>query len=125
MKENISLFIGCCWNKAEGENEQEAYLEVFGQFNLDKTLLILSEKIDALPHDDLEITEKIFQTSKNNERTDSKIIGILSGFRETEHFEEAIELLIKALEIQPSLFMEIYFTIKGFIYDENSHIYDS
>lgn len=112
------------WNKAEGENEQEAYLEVFGQFNLDKTLLILSEKIDALPHDDLEITEKIFQTSKNNERIDSKIIGILSGFRETEYFEEAIELLIKALEIQPSLFMEIYFAIKGFIYDKNSHIYD-
>lgn len=42
------------WNKAEGENEQEAYLEVFGQFNLDKSLLILSEKIDALPHDDID-----------------------------------------------------------------------
>ncbi|WP_282799079.1 hypothetical protein [Lactococcus lactis] len=112
------------WNKAEGENEQEAYLEVFGQFNLDKSLLILSEKIDALPHDDLEITEKIFQTSKNNERIDSKTIGILSGLRETEYFEEVIELLIKVLEVQSSLFMEIYFAIKGFIYDENSHNYD-
>lgn len=108
----------------EDKNKREVYLEVFWQFDLDESLLILNEKIGALPKDDFEISEKIFQTSKNNERIGSEIIRILSGFRKTEYFVEAIELLIKALEIQPSLFMEIYFAIKGFIYDENSYIYD-
>lgn len=51
-------------------------------------------------------------------------VSILSGYKRSEYFQEAIELIIILLDRRPDFFMDIYFAFEELIYDQYSHITD-
>lgn len=112
------------WGKAQLPGEQELYLECFWSLDLEKSLLILKQRIDNLLEDDFKITEEYFKKKNSNEQISLKELKILSNFKETKYFNDAIELLLEALKRQPSSFMDIYFSMSRFTFDKNSHIND-
>lgn len=109
------------WDKADLK-EKDSYLETFYSLNLERTLINIKNKIDEMNLINFNITDDFFKKKQNYQNIASREMKILSGFKNTEYFEEAIELTVILLEKRPDLFMDIYFTLgKNFSYDKFSH----
>lgn len=120
IEKYISDQINNQWNKAKME-EQDAYLETFYLVNLDKSLDILNRRISDMEPTTFEITDDFFKEKQKNQNITSLELNILSGFKNTKYFEEAIELIVVLFKKRPDLFMDIYFVFtKKFSYDKNS-----
>ncbi len=112
------------WEKAS-EADQEIFLEVFSQINPLKSLIVIKKKIDAMPLGDFVITDDFFDTKKNYQNITDKEIEILSSFKYINYFREAVELMLVALNKERAdLFMDVYFGLKRFGYDQHSHKFD-
>lgn len=111
------------WNKISSD-EEDIFLESFHSFNYSKSLKILKKKIESLPKVEFKISKEYFEKPENHQSIDSKNISILSNFKYSPYFEEAIELMIMAFNQDQRLFMDIYFAMKNWVYDRRSFDYD-
>lgn len=111
------------WDKAP-DDEQDIYLETFYGLDFIKSLGILKKRIDDYPRRSFEISEEYFKEKLNYKVVNSTELSILSGYKRSECFPEAIELIIILLDRRPDWFMDIYFIIEKLIYDQYSHITD-
>lgn len=112
-------------NKAwQGCNAADEYYFVkhFSNLNLDKTLLYVQNKIsniEPVPYNirDYNINEKF-----NNKNIESFEIGILSQFKRTEYYGDAIELLIDIFNKNPEYIHDVYIALSEmYSYDESSY----
>lgn len=112
------------WDNAS-KDDQEIFLEVFSQINPLKSLTTIKKKIDVMPSGNFVITKDFFDAKKNYENIINKKIEILNGFKYTKYFYEVVELMLVALNKQRAdLFMDVYFSLKRFGYDQRSHEFD-
>ncbi|ENZ5658238.1 ATP-binding protein [Enterococcus hirae] len=122
-KDYLSSQILSQWNKAS-DDEQDLYLETFYGLDFVKSLSILKNRINNYPRRSFEISEEYFKKKKNYKVINSPDVSILSGYKRSEYFQEAIELIIILLDRRPDFFMDIYFAFEELIYDQYSHITD-
>lgn len=110
------------WDNAPVEQDME-YLESFYQVNPDKALSIIKNHInqEAKVHFDLQNYD--INSKKNYHNITTKVIEILGGYKYTENFEDAIDLLMLYFEKRPDLIMDFYFVLsERFLYDKYSYI---
>nr|OTO67939.1 hypothetical protein A5866_000134 [Enterococcus sp. 12C11_DIV0727] len=122
-QEYVSKEILSQWNVAT-ENEQDLYLESFYRLNPLKSLAILKKKIDGFSQVNFEISDEYFNSKSNYNTINSKEVSILSGYKNTSCFQEAIELLVEVLNKRPDWFMDIYFSFSSLTYDRSSYHLD-
>lgn len=122
-RDYLSEQINDSWNKISLD-EEDIFLESFHSFNYSKSLKILKDKIESMPDVDFAISKEYFDKQKIHQNITSKEILILSNFKYTPYFQEAIELMIMAFNQNQSLFMDVYFAMKNWIYDKHSFDYD-
>ena len=111
------------WDKISLD-EEDIFLESFHSMNYIKSLKILKKKIESMPSVDFTISKEYFDKQKNYQQINSKELSILSNFKYSPYSKDAIELMIMALNRDQSLFMDVYFALKKWIYDRSSFKYD-
>ena len=118
----VSEQINDAWDKADSANEK-CYIETFYQVNPLKAMVFLKKYVDGLYEaENIIVDDKEFEKLKNNIRIETKEIDILAGFKYTDYYAEAVELLLLLFEKRPDLFMDFYFAItNNILYDKNSH----
>ncbi|MCD7951244.1 MAG: hypothetical protein LUG12_13500 [Erysipelotrichaceae bacterium] len=84
-KNFIRPIVNKCWNNAD-EKLQYEYLKAFYRFNLDRTLYLLQKKIE-----------------KNEYNLDDTEINILLSLKYTNHYIDALQLLIRYLNLHPDI----------------------
>lgn len=110
------------WNNAPEEQNIE-YLEAFYQVNPDEALSIIKNHIDQESKVDFDLHSFDINCRKNYNNITTKAIKILGGYKYTENFEDAIELLMLYFEKRPDLIMDFYFVLRDrFLYDKHSYI---
>jgi hypothetical protein len=104
-------------NEEDGTN----YLEFFYQFNYTKALGIIYNRINKMNKISFKVTKKYIEQNKNYQVYKSSEMQILSNFKNTEFFEQAIIFSLMLLDKRPDYFMDIYFAFtKNFSYDIES-----
>ncbi|OFD47716.1 ATP-binding protein [Bacillus mycoides] len=103
------------------ENETEVFLITF-LFGLEiEGLLYAKKKIDAFEVND-SIDEISFEIKNNNECTN--ILKLLGGYKNSEYYLEAIDLILLYLEKQPTEFSSVYkVLIDNYGFDKKSDVY--
>ena len=104
----IEKQVDISWNKAD-KCQQAEYLKCFHALNEEKSLSILKQKI----HDEqcivMDISKFDIENKKNYNNIESEEINILSSFKYSEYFEDAMELLLFYYKKRPDLIMDFYF----------------
>lgn len=109
------------WDNAPLEQEME-YLESFYQVNPDKALSIIKNHIDQDVNVDFDLHSFDINSKKNYHNITTKVIGILGGYKYTENFEDAVDLLMLYFEKRPDLIMDFYFVLsERLLYDKYSY----
>lgn len=109
------------WNNAPIDQNMQ-YLESFYQIEPDKALYIIKKHIDQenvviFDLDGFDINDK-----KKYHKISSKEIEILGGYKYTDNFEDALDLLIFYYAKRPDLIMDFYFVLtENFLYDRYSN----
>ena len=98
------------WDNAPMEQDME-YLESFYQVNLDKALSIIKNHIDQDVNVDFDLHSFDINSKKNYHNIKTKVIEILGGYKYTENFEDAVDLLMLYFEKRPDLIMDFYFVL--------------
>lgn len=121
----ISIQINKSWDRAD-DDLQDAYLECFYPLNQEKSLQKLKQSIDKMDYQKVSSIDVInFEKQKNHNRIRSKEIELLSGFKYTDNFEEAMGLLLYLFNKREDLFMDLYFCFSDRLaFDKHSHKYD-
>ena len=108
------------WDNAPMEQDME-YLEAFYQVNPDKALSIIKNQIDQETNVDFDLHVFDINAKKNYHNITTKVIEILGGYKYTENFEDAVDLLMLYFEKRPDLIMDFYFVLSDkFLYDKYS-----
>lgn len=109
------------WDNAPMEQDME-YLESFYQVNLDKALSIIKNHIDQDVNVDFDLHSFDINSKKNYHNIKTKVIEILGGYKYTENFEDAVDLLMLYFEKRPDLIMDFYFVLsERLLYDKYSY----
>ncbi len=109
------------WDKAPVEQDME-YLEAFFRVNPDKALSIIKKQIDQEINVDFDLHSFDINAKKNYHNITTEIIEILGGYKYTESFEGAVDLLMLYFEKRPDLIMDFYFVLSDrFLYDMDSY----
>lgn len=116
--------VNISWNKAD-KSQQAEYVKCFHALNEEKSLSILKQKIDNIKCIEMDISQVDIENKKNNNIIKNEEISILSSFKYSEYFEDAMELLLLYYKKRPDLIMDFYFTFSDRMsFDENSHKFD-
>ena len=107
-KNYIEEQVNISWNKAD-TSQQAEYLKCFHALNEEKSLSILKQKIDSTKCIEMDISQFDIESKKNYNNIKCEEISILSGFKYSEYFEDAIELLLLYYKKRPDLVMDFYF----------------
>lgn len=107
-KNYIEEQVNISWNKAD-ESQQAEYLKCFHALNEEKSLSILKQKIDNTKCVEMDISQFDIESKKNYNNIECKEIAILSSFKYSEYFEDAMELLLLYYKKRPDLIMDFYF----------------
>ena len=124
MKNYIEEQVNISWNKAD-ESQQAEYLKCFHALNEEKSLAILKQKIDSIKCKDMDISQFDIDSKKNYNHIECEQISILSSFKYSEYFEDAMELLLLYYKKRPDLIMDFYFAFSDRMsFDLNSYKLD-
>ena len=93
------------------ESLRGEFIECFYQLNLEKALLYLKDYIDKEQFVTFDLETFDFSKEKNYSRISVREIRILAGFKNTEYFKDALELLLVLYEKRPDYIMDIYLAI--------------
>lgn len=111
------------WDKA-AESEQANYTEAFYRLNQEKALFYLKKYVDNTEKVSFDLHTFDFETKINHRKIKIQEIRILAGYKHTDYFEEAIDLLLMLYAKRPDFVMDIYFALtEGMMFDENSYNY--
>lgn len=95
--------------------------KAFTQLNPDKALGIIKRRIDDEKNVDFDLHNFDVEKNKNYQVIKTKEIEILGGYKYTDNFEDALDLLLLYFSKRPDLVMDFYFTItKYLMYDKYS-----
>ena len=109
------------WDNAPAEQDME-YLESFYQVNPDKALSIIKNHIDQQANVNFDLHGFDINSKKNYHNIKTKVIEILGGYKYTENFEDAVDLLMLYYEKRPDLVMDFYFVLRErLLYDKHSY----
>lgn len=121
--EYVEKGVNKVWDNAN-EDDMIAYVEVFYRLNKEKALTYLKKYVDDMLEVSFDLYTFDFETKKNLYSIKNREIEILGGYKYTDYFEEAIELLFMLYGKRPDLIMDIYFSItKGMMFDKKSYDY--
>ncbi|OFS30274.1 hypothetical protein [Abiotrophia sp. HMSC24B09] len=111
------------WDNApEGQNTE--YLESFYLVNPYKALSIINNRIRLGVVVDFDLRNYDINSKKNHHNIKTREIEILAGFKYTDSYEDAIDLLMRYFEKRPDLIMDFYFALSGkLLYDKESYHY--
>ena len=124
IRDYIISEINSSWEAAETLH-QSNYLESFYNLNEEKSLMMLKKEIELSDPTSLSLIDFDFSKGKNNHNIGTSIINILGGFKYSEYFTDAINLLLALFEKRPDLAMEFYFVFSEKLsYDEYSYDLD-
>ncbi len=124
MKNYIEEQVNISWNKAD-ESQQAEYLKCFYALNEEKALSILKQKIDNTKCIEMDILQFDIDSKKNYNNIECEEISILSSFKYSEYFEDAMELLLLYYKKSPDLIMDVYFAFTDRMsFDVNSYKLD-
>lgn len=123
-KNYIEEQVNISWNNAD-DSQQAEYLKCFHALNEEKSLSILKQKIDRTKCIEMDISQFDIDSKKNYNNIESEEIAILSSFKYSEYFEDAMELLLLYYKKRPDLIMNFYFAFSDRMsFDVNSHKLD-
>ena len=98
------------------------FVKHFSMLNLDKTLFFIQNSINNLETILYDIEDYKINDKANNKRISYFEIGVLSNFKRTEYFTDAIELLIDIYKKHPKYIHDVYITLsETYNYDEISY----
>ena len=108
------------WDNAPIEQDKE-YLESFYQIYSEKALSIIKRHIEQEIPTDFDLHNFDINNKKNYHNISTKEIEILCGFKYTENFEDALDLLMLYFTRRPDLIMDFYFAFSDrLLYDKYS-----
>lgn len=120
LKKMVKDSIISAWNHAEIGQEIE-YLESFYTVDSDKALSIIKNRINQEESVAFDLRGFDIDGNKNNHYSVIKEIEILGGYKNTDSFEDAVDLLMLYFTKRPDLIMDFYSVItKRFLYDKYS-----
>lgn len=110
------------WDSAGGD-EVIDYVEVFYKLNQEKALIYLKKYVDDMVEVSYDLHTFDFEAKKNYSNIENREIKILSGYKNTNYFAEAIDLLLMLYTKRPDFIMDVYFAItEGIMFDKD--LYD-
>lgn len=108
------------WENAPTEQEME-YLESFYKVDPDKALSIIKKHIEQENTVALDLRSYDINSKKNYHYISTKEIEILGGYKYTDNFDDAIDLLMLYFTKRPDLIMDFYFVLsERLLYDKHS-----
>lgn len=111
------------WDSAGGD-EVIDYVEVFYILNQEKALIYLKKYVDDMVEVSYDLHTFDFEAKKKYGNIENRQIKILAGYKHTDYFEEAIDLLLKLYAKRPDLIIDVYFAItEGMMFDKDSYYY--
>ena len=119
IEENVNK----AWTQAGG-NMEKYYVESFFSINQVKSLLYLKKYIEQEKKVGFDLKEYNIESNLNNNSVSTKEIDILTKYKRTEHFKDAIDLLLILYAKRPDLFMDFFFAIKNNIMFDRYSYYD-
>ncbi len=109
------------WNNAD-EGDVINYVEVFYRVNQEKALTYLKKYVDDMIEVSFDLHTFDFENKINYGNIENREIKILAGYKHTDYFEEAIDLLLMLYDKRPDLIMDVYFAItEGMMFDKDSY----
>lgn len=110
LSSQIGLSVNDSWDKAE-QNLQKTYAILFYPINPLRGLLYLKNYVQNTTIQEYDVSNIDFEHNKNINNITTKEIEILSDFKYTDCYEEAVLLFFELYEKKPILFMDFYFAI--------------
>lgn len=108
------------WENAPTGQEME-YLESFYRVDPDKALSIIKNHIDQENTVGFDLRSYDIDSKKNYHNISTKEIEILGGYKYTDNFDDAIDLLMLYFTKRPDLIMDFYFVLsERLLYDKYS-----
>lgn len=108
------------WNHAPADQDME-YLKSFYRVDPDKALSMIKDHIDREDAVDFDLRGFDIVGKKNNHNISTKEIEILGGYKYSDNYEDAVDLLMLYFTKRPDLIMDFYFVItEQLLYDEYS-----
>ncbi len=104
--------VNISWNKAD-ESQQAEYLKCFHALNEEKSLFILKQEIDNTKCVEMDILQFDIDSKRNYNNIKCEEIAILSCFKYSEYFEDAMELMMLYYKKRPDLIMDFYFAFSN------------
>ena len=95
--------------KSSSNDVVSSFIEAFHLLIPDETLLFVKQQIELLPEYHEDLLSFDFESNRNYHYIRSKLIDILSGFKYTDRFEDAIYLALSLFERTTEHPMDIYF----------------
>ena len=121
LEKYVADSIITAWDNAPEGQEME-YLESFYLVNPDKALSIIKNKIEQEKTVDFDLRSFDIKSKENYHFISTKEIEILGGYKYTENFEDAVDLLMIYFSKRPDLIMDFYFVLcDRLLYDKNSY----
>lgn len=113
--------INAAWNNVP-ESQNLDYLESFYLINPDKALSIIKSHIDQEKHVNFDLHNFDGNLQKSYPNISTKIIEMLGGFKFTQHYEDAIDLLMRYFDRRSDLIMDFYSVFsERLLYDKHSY----
>lgn len=108
------------WRNAPAGQEME-YLESFYRVDPDKALSIIKKHIEQENAVAFDLHSYDINSKKNYYNISTKEIEILGGYKYTDNFDDAIDLLMLYFTKRPDLIMDFYFVLsERLLYDKYS-----
>jgi hypothetical protein len=116
MHKQIAKETGIVWDDFKHSNNPLFFdfVKTFYIIRPTETLLLIKEKIDALPQESYDINVIDFEHESRNSRVDDEILAIIGGFHDRKELPEALDLLFEYYIKQPQKFMDCYHAINRF-----------
>lgn len=109
------------WNDIEDDSDQFEYVKCFHSLNEEKSLVYIKNKIDKMSTEDILLDNFNFKEKINNHSIKSELVPILGGFKYSDNYELALELITYYFKKRPSEIMDFYFLFTDILgYDINS-----
>lgn len=124
VKEYIERQVNESWDLAEPELQID-YLTCFHALNEEKSLSILKNRIKKMEVVNEDLMKYDFEGKKNYNTIITLDVNILSGFKYSQYYTDAIDLLFLLFDKRSDLVMDFYFALTDKLsYDKFSHQLD-
>ena len=108
------------WENAPTGQEME-YLESFYRVDPDRALSMIKKHIDQEQSVAFDLRNYDISSKKNYHKISTKEIEILGGYKYTDNFDDAVDLLMVYFTKRPDLIMDFYFVLsERLLYDKYS-----